>query len=143
VFSLLLYVKPLTEELLFVIVLANKQVRKVLFEVTKLHPEQSIIFVIEKINLLLGLLCPKIRLVTPRSIPLEVAPWVSNIDNLRFKTVTINNLSYFNDTVGMATNQSHCSKLFLLFHINWCNASSYNMLIVVSFCQYVPQWLIF
>lgn len=69
-----------TVEFVIGFVHAHNEVHKVLGPVFVRNPKDSVLC-FYKSNQLLSFICPFIRLITPVTVPLKFAPWISNAEN--------------------------------------------------------------
>jgi len=75
---------------------------EVMTHVFKRHPEKtSIVFVAA---LLLDVICPKIRLIAPVSLPFEIAPRIPELNESDFVTEDICHFNSLEQSIGMLGN---------------------------------------
>ena len=79
-----------------ILVFANRHSRKILSEIIEVHPEKAIVHVLREVQLSDQLRSPKVRVITPVSIPLESAPWVPELNQFDQVSVLISDLCGLN-----------------------------------------------
>ena len=64
-----------------------------LLEIVEVHPENTVIAVTVKTNLVSKLVGPEWGRVTPVTIPLTTTPWVSELDEANCVSINVEHLS--------------------------------------------------
>ena len=64
-----------------VITIANGRAREVFLEIFQAHEEKTIV-TLREVDCPFELRCPELTIVTPVAIPLVVAPWISDLEQL-------------------------------------------------------------
>jgi hypothetical protein len=78
----------------------------VFLEILEGHPESTIVVILNQLDLFLGFIGPFGTIVTPFTIPLEITPWVSDLNNVCLFALVVIYRCNSNNTVSMTNDET-------------------------------------